>query len=109
MILIAYFTANTGQLDSEPYHFSVTILTLKAENTVDTYLYVYPVYLFVLGINLIAHIQSHIFQIPKNVSYLSKIFIHFVFSGIICYPVQILKSVSMNQELALLYPKIILL
>lgn len=83
-----------------PNNLSVTASELKAENTSDTHLYIYPVYLLILGINLIAHIQSHVFQIPKNVSNLSKIFIHFIFSGIIGYPVQIIKTCFKNQELA---------
>lgn len=83
-----------------PNNPSVTASELKAENSFDTYLYIYPVYLLILGINLIAHIQSHVFQIPKNVSNLSKIFIHFIFSGVIGYPVQMVKTRFKNQELA---------
>lgn len=45
-----------------------------------------PVDLAILCINLIAHIQGHVTEVSNDAAHLLQIFIHFIFSGIICYP-----------------------
>lgn len=45
-----------------------------------------PVDLAILCIDLIAHIQGHVTEVPDDAAHLLQVFIHFIFSGIICYP-----------------------
>lgn len=45
-----------------------------------------PVDLAILCIDLIAHIQGHVTEVSNNTAHLLQVFIHFIFSGIICYP-----------------------
>lgn len=45
-----------------------------------------PVNLAILCINLIAHIQGHVTEVSNDAAHLLQVFIHFIFSGIICYP-----------------------
>lgn len=46
-----------------------------------------PVDLAILCIDLIAHIQGHVTEVSDDAAHLLQVFIHFIFSGIICYPV----------------------
>lgn len=45
-----------------------------------------PVDLTVLGVNLVAHVESHVAEVTDDTSHLLQILIHFILSCIICYP-----------------------
>lgn len=45
-----------------------------------------PVDLTVLGVDLIAHIESHVAEVTDDASHLFQILIHFILSCIIRYP-----------------------
>lgn len=51
-----------------------------------------PVDLPVLGVDLIAHVESHVAEVTDDTSHLLQIIIHFVLSCIICYPEDIQKT-----------------
>lgn len=45
-----------------------------------------PVDLAVLGVDLVAHVQSHVAQVANDATHLLQVLIHLVFPGIVCYP-----------------------
>lgn len=45
-----------------------------------------PVDLAVLSVDLVAHVQSHVTQIPDDAANLLQILIHLILPCIICYP-----------------------
>lgn len=47
-----------------------------------------PVDLAILGVDLITHVKGHVAQVTNDAAHLFQVFIHLIFSGIICYPVQ---------------------
>ncbi len=51
-----------------------------------------PVDLTVLGVDLIAHVESHVAEVTDDTSHLLQIIIHFSLSCIICYPEEIQKT-----------------
>lgn len=77
----------TGHLTT-PQHLCCTLVGLINSGFVGISLLHDPVDLAVLCINLIAHIQGHMTEVSNDAAHLLQVFIHFIFSGIICYPLQ---------------------
>lgn len=61
--------------------------TLCAEYC-DTDLVVNAVDLSVLGLNFTAHVNGHVSQITQHATDLCQVFLHFILSSIISYPVK---------------------
>lgn len=61
--------------------------TLCAE-CCDTDLVVNAVDLSVLGLDLTAHVNGHVPQISKHATDLRQVFLHFILSSIISYPIK---------------------
>lgn len=67
-------------------HLCCTLVGLINSGFVGISLLHDPVDLAILCIDLIAHIQGHVTEVPDDAAHLLQVFIHFIFSGIICYP-----------------------
>lgn len=45
-----------------------------------------PVDLAILGVDFIAHVQSHVAQVTDDAAHLLQVLVHLIFPGVVCYP-----------------------
>lgn len=81
--------------------------TLCAE-CYDTDLVVNAVDLSVLGLDLTAHVNGHVPQITQHAADLRQVFLHFILSSIISYPIKTKKYKKTKHVLSELYSSIAL-